>query len=164
LSWIMMGSSGRDCCAKTGPLRIISAIALVAIFPMVVTPARAPLVKSNMARRVAQCDEIFAQPAVLLGIRLRWPGIGGFGHVAIAPDVAVVGAWPPAPRLDSRGGARSFRSAISGTDFPCRTGAPRKFRSCRGTDFDLVVDKNRRLPGGLRVLPAIDEIRHRGES
>ena len=37
----------------------------------------------------------------------------------------------------------------------------REFRSDRGADLDPAVDQDRRLPGGLRLLPAGRAIRHR---
>ena len=70
----------------------------------------------------------------------------------------------PAPRLDARGGAGAVRAAVSRADVPCGAGASREFRSGRGADLDTAVDQDRRLPGGLRLLPAVGEIRHRRQS
>ena len=57
--------------------------------------------------------------------------------------------------------ARAVFAAVPGTAVPCRPGAPREFRSRRGADLDAALDQDRRLPGRLRLLPAVGEIRHR---
>ena len=45
--------------------------------------------------------------------------------------------------------------------FQAPVGAPRQFRSGRGPGLDAAVDQDRRLPGGLRLLPAERQLRHR---
>src|SRR4029077_4267076 len=96
LSWTMIGSSSRDFCAKTGPPRSPSTMALATIFFMALNPGNTSPVDSNMAWGSAQCDQIVAQWTVLLGIRLRLTGhFGGFAHVIVAPDSAAFGTGPP---------------------------------------------------------------------
>ena len=68
---------------------------------------------------------------------------------------------PRPPRLDPRRGARAVRPAVPGADVPRAERAPRQFRTRRGADFDAAVDQDRRLPGGLRLLSAERELRHR---
>src|SRR4029077_2866876 len=92
----MIGSSSRDFCAKTGPPRSPSTMALATIFFMALNPGKTSPVDSNMAWGSAQCDQIVAQWTVLLGIRLRLTGhFGGFAHVIVAPDSAAFGTGPP---------------------------------------------------------------------
>ena len=45
--------------------------------------------------------------------------------------------------------------------FEARAHPPDAFRSGRGADLDAAVDQDRRLPGGLRLLPAERALRHR---
>ena len=66
-----------------------------------------------------------------------------------------------APRLDARASARAVRSAVSGADVPRAERSPREFRSGGSADFDAHFDQDRRLPRGLRLLPAERAPRHR---
>ena len=57
--------------------------------------------------------------------------------------------------------ARAVRAAVSRTAVPGRAASTGAFRSGRGADLDAAVDQDRRLPGGLRLLPAGGALRHR---
>ena len=64
-------------------------------------------------------------------------------------------------RLDPRRGPRAVRAAVPRADVRGRPHPPDAFRSDRGADLDAAVDQDRRLPGGLRLLPAGGALRHR---
>src|SRR5689334_3307189 len=83
-------------------------------------------------------------------------------HVACPHDPDCTAYEPPA-RLDARGGAGTVRAALHRARLPGRGRAPAVLRSSRGADLDVVVDQDRRLPGGLRLLLAIRQVRHRRE-
>ena len=68
-----------------------------------------------------------------------------------------------APRLDARRGARAFRAAVSGADISRAKHPSPALRSMRGADFHAAVDQDRRLSGGLRLLPAERALRDRRE-
>src|SRR5262249_43981039 len=59
-----------------------------------------------------------------------------------------------APRLDARAGARPVRSPVPRPHFPRPAHPSAALRSARGADLDAALDQDRRLPGGLRLLPA----------
>ena len=69
------------------------------------------------------------------------------------------------PRSATTGRAREVRALFAlpfpGADVPRAERPPRAFRSDRGADLDAAVDQDRRLPGGLRLLPAERALRHR---
>src|SRR5271154_3604787 len=101
----------------------------------------------------------------MAGILIRMPRAGQPGTV---PDVAchrrhtaAPKLRPSASRLDARAGARVIRSAVPGTDVSGANRAPGKLRAGRGADFDAAFDQDRRLPGGLRLLPAERALRYR---
>ena len=55
-----------------------------------------------------------------------------------------------------------FDAAVSGADVPSADASTgMHFDPSRGADFDAAVDQDRRLPGGLRLLPAERALRHR---
>ena len=54
-----------------------------------------------------------------------------------------------------------FALPFPGPDLSGAVGAPRKFRPVRGAGLDAAFDQDRRLSGGLRLLSAEREIRHR---
>ncbi|WP_227978100.1 biotin synthase BioB [Arenimonas daejeonensis] len=84
---------------------------------------------------------------------LRCPAPSGFHHACCHP-----------PRLDARGSPRPVRPSLPGIDVPCRLRAPRAFRPERGPGLDPAVGENRRLPRGLRLLPAGRALPHRCRS
>ncbi len=64
------------------------------------------------------------------------------------------------PRLDARRSARALPAAVQRPDFPGPDGTPRAFQRQRGPDLDVIVDQDRRLSGGLRLLSAERTFRH----
>ena len=57
-----------------------------------------------------------------------------------------------------------FETAPPRTDVSGARGASPVLRSNRSPDLDAAVDQDRRLPGGLRLLPAERALRHRREA
>ena len=57
-------------------------------------------------------------------------------------------------------GRGAVRAAVPGSAVPGAARAPRPPRAEHGADEHAAVDQDRRLPGGLRVLPAERALRH----
>src|SRR5688572_6113153 len=60
-------------------------------------------------------------------------------------------------QLDARGSARAASPAIRRPDAPRAIRPPPALRPERRAGLDAAVDQDRRLPGGLRLLPARSE-------
>ena len=58
-------------------------------------------------------------------------------------------------------GEGAVRAALSRTDLSRPKHSSPPFRSQRGADFDAALDQDRRLSGGLRLLPPERALRHR---
>src|SRR6185503_15464596 len=89
---------------------------------------------------------------------------GAFRNVAVASYVAARSNQSATTRLDARRGAGPVCASVPGIDFSRGASSSGKFRPCRGPDLDIAVDQDRWLSGGLRLLPAVGEIRHRRRS